>query len=347
MLETMRYLKIQNKKLNEFLNGLQSYGDFYAPVKISDTVYDFQKVENVNLIEFNYNRTISPPRRYFHPPQETLFQFTHYSTELVDISNKVKKPLVLFGLHSCDIVGLRIMDSIFIDDQIDPYYYKRREQGIIIGLSCLPDEYCFCNVRRVDFVDIGFDIFMHKISDGFVIRVGSIQGHKIVDGMEHLFLPISENDTNSLTDFEERRESQFSLRGNWDNLRYLLELRDNHPLWLRESEKCLGCGNCTLVCPTCRCYDVKDIPSLDGGTGERIRYWDSCQYRSHGLVAGDHNFRADKKDRFKNRYMCKNAYCGELTTSFCIGCGRCTSFCPASIDYKKNLIEIKAHKIEG
>lgn len=342
VLKEMRYVKIRRENVKSFLECLKSYGEFYGPIKISENFYDFRKVDDVNLVEFKYDRTISPPRKYFHPPQEKMFYFDKQKVELRDILPDENKRLVLFGLHACDIVGLRIMDSRFIDDQPDPYYCKRRENGIIIGISCLPDEYCFCNVRRLDFVDIGFDLFLHEIPDGYIVRVGSVQGHKLIDPNKELFDNLTQEDIDNLTTFEKKRESRFALQGNWDNLRYLLELRADHSLWHRESEKCLGCGNCTLVCPTCRCYDVKDIPSLDGKTGERIRFWDSCQFRSHGLVAGNHNFRESKEDRFKNRYMCKNAYCKELTTAYCVGCGRCTVLCPAEINYIANLSEIKA-----
>ncbi len=343
----LRYVKLPNKNVITFLEQLKSHGEFIGPIKISEKFYDFRKVEDVNEIELHYNRSITPPRKYFHPPQEKMFFFNRENAELQDILQQTNEKLVIFGLHPCDIVGLRIIDSRFIDDQPDPYYLQRRKNGFIIGLSCLPDEYCFCNVRRVDFVDIGFDLFFHEVPDGFILRVGSVRGHKLIDPIEELFNKVSKNDINNLTLFEQKRESLFTLKGNWDNLRYLLELRADHPLWFRESEICLGCGNCTLVCPTCRCYDVKDIPSLDGRTGERIRFWDSCQYRSHGLVAGNYNFRETKKDRFENRYMCKNAYCKELTTAYCVGCGRCTYFCPAGINYKANLIEIRTSTEDG
>ncbi|MFX0014482.1 MAG: 4Fe-4S dicluster domain-containing protein [Promethearchaeota archaeon] len=338
----MRYLKLPNQNVYTFLEKLRSHGEFFGPIKISEKFYDFREVEDVSSVELHYNRTITPPRKYFHPPQEKMFFFNRENVELQDIFQPTTKKIVLFGLHHCDIVGLRIIDTRFIDDQPDPYYLQRRKNGIIIGLSCLPDEYCFCNVRRVDFVDIGFDLFLHEVPDGFLLRVGSVRGHKIVDPIEELFQKVSKSDVVNLTLFEQKRESLFTLKGNWDNLRYLLELKADHSLWSRESESCVGCGNCTLVCPTCRCYDVKDIPSLDGKTGERIRFWDSCQYRSHGLVAGNHNFRETKIDRFENRYMCKNAYCKELTTAYCVGCGRCTFFCPTGINYKENLVEIRS-----
>jgi sulfhydrogenase subunit beta (sulfur reductase) len=272
-----------------------------------------------------------------------MFEFNSEAMEMYEVYED-EGPIVLFGVHSCDIVGLRIMDSRFIDEEPDPYYTRRRNNGIIIGISCLPDEYCFCNVRRTEFVDRGFDLFLHEVSDGYVIRVGSVKGHKIIDPHPEFFEEVTKQDSKELAEFDAKKRQMFTVKGNWDSLRYNLELKDEVSLWKKESEKCIGCGNCTITCPTCRCYDVKDLPNLDGNTGIRIRLWDSCQFRSHGLVAGGHNFRGTKEDRFKNRYMCKNAYCEQVTTAYCVGCGRCTHFCPAGINFKENLMIIQGEK---
>ncbi len=336
----MRYVKLPFEKRKEFLSALKNYGSLYAPVSISENNFDFKPVENVDEIRFDYNRTVLPPKKYFLYPNETMFTFDKKDCKLLEVYEDPGS-FVIFGMHPCDIIGLRILDSRFIDDQPDTYYKRRRAKGIIIGIDCIPDKFCFCNIRDADFADRGFDLFLHELDDGFLIRVGSVMGHKIVDANPGLFMEVHSKDIEVMTRREKEKQSLFQSTENWDNLRYMLELKDSHPLWKRESEKCISCGNCTLTCPTCRCYDVQDVPDLDGTGGKRIRFWDSCQYREHGLVAGGHNFRETKLDRFKNRYMCKNAYCETMTLSFCVGCGRCTQFCPTGIQYRKNLMEIR------
>ncbi len=336
----MRYVKIPKQNIPAFLEYLKEYGNLYAPVRISEKFFDFREIDDVSLVAFSYNRTVQPPRKYFYPPEEVLFTFDREEVVLKD-AYQDQGPFVIFGVHAYDILGLRIMHTRFIDDQPDPYYSRRKKNAIIIGMSFEPDEHCFSNLREADFVDAGFDLFLHELPDGYLIRVGGVMGHKIIDGRPELFMDYTKEDVDAMVEIGARQMSRFRTCEDWDNMRYLLELRENHPMWKRESDKCLGCGNCTLTCPTCRCYDVKDIPDLDGRTGKRIRFWDSCQFRSHGLVAGNHNFRETKEDRFKNRYMCKNAYSPRVTTAYCVGCGRCSYFCPAGINYKKNLMEIR------
>ncbi|KAA0014007.1 MAG: hydrogenase [Thermoplasmata archaeon] len=340
----MRYVKIKGDKIYEFLERLKNYGKLYAPVKISEKFYDRKEIDDVGEIAFDYQRTIMPAKKYFIPPCEEMFEIDMEENEYREKLEEVE-PFVIFGMHACEIVALRILDGVYLNEYPDIYYERRRKAGIIIGLSCLPDEYCFCNLRRTDFVDIGFDLFLHELPDGYLARVGSPKGHKIVDENPDIFEEVRQEDIDAFRAFEEKRQEMFKFKGNFDNIRYILELTMQDKLWDEESEKCLGCGNCTMTCPTCRCYDVQDIPEIGGKKGKRIRFWDSCQFRSHGLVAGGHNFRETKRDRFLNRYICKNSYFYPLGTSYCVGCGNCTYFCPANIDFQENLMKIRGREV--
>ncbi len=340
----MRYVKIKGDKIYEFLERLKNYGKLYAPVKISEKFYDRKEIDDVSQIAFDYQRTIMPAKKYFIPPCEEMFEIDMEENEYREKLEEVE-PFVIFGMHACEIVALRILDGVYLNEYPDIYYERRRKVGIIIGLSCLPDEYCFCNLRRTDFVDIGFDLFLHELPDGYLARVGSPRGHKIVDENPDIFEEVRQEDIDAFRAFEEKRQEMFKFKGSFDNIRYILELTMQDKLWDEESERCLGCGNCTMTCPTCRCYDVQDIPEIGGKKGKRIRFWDSCQFRSHGLVAGGHNFRETKRDRFLNRYICKNSYFYPLGTSYCVGCGNCTYFCPANIDFQENLMKIRGREV--
>lgn len=110
------------------------------------------------------------------------------------------------------------------------------------------------------------------------------------------------------------------------------------PVWEEIGARCLSCGNCTNVCPTCYCFDVKDESNLDLKTGRRIRVWDSCQNETFARVAGGENFREKRSDRKRHRFYRKFKYPVERHSRyFCTGCGRCTRTCMAKISLIETL----------
>ena len=189
----MRYVKLPKENTYEFLERLKDWGTLYAPIKISEKFYDFREVDDVKKIEFKYNRTIMPPKKFFFLPREKIFEFSISKAEYNEVIENVE-PFIIFGVHACDIFGLKIMDTIYLDDLPDKYYKVRREKGIIIGISCIPDEYCFCNLRETDFADDGFDLFFHELPDGWLVRVGTPKGHRIVDKNIKLFEEVTSQD---------------------------------------------------------------------------------------------------------------------------------------------------------
>lgn len=112
----------------------------------------------------------------------------------------------------------------------------------------------------------------------------------------------------------------------------LLEESYDHPIWEEKARLCFSCGSCTLVCPTCYCFDIRDEVNWDLTSGRRLRTWDGCQLRGFALVAGGHNFRADKTDRYRHRYYRKGKYVPEKIGEIaCVGCGRCITACVSKI----------------
>ncbi len=330
----MRYLKLRYEDRDRLFEALRKYGEIYGPVKISKKTYDFRKVSRFDDMDLNYVRTISPPKKFVYPPHEVMFEIDREKGK-VSIPEEDMGPIVLFGLHHCDIEGLKRLDSVFMGYPADFYYSRRRKHLFIVGYDCKPDEFCACNVTHTSFSTDGFDIFLHPLPDGWLVRVLSERGQALADeiGMEDA----STDDFKAFERYQEERRQGFK----WDMdayvLRGVLEMHRHSDVWEELSEECLACGNCNTTCPTCRCYEVRDIPSIDGVHAIQERVWDSCQFEHHALVAGGHNFRPTVADRMKNRYNCKISPAYGTTLSYCVGCGRCTAFCPAGINFWENL----------
>ncbi|RLG46119.1 MAG: hydrogenase [Thermoproteota archaeon] len=333
----MMYLKLPREDFDAFFKNLQEYGKIYGPVKTGSSAYNFKEVTTLDEMDLSYNRTIVPPKKFFVGLKEKIFEFDEKRAEFREVIEDDPRK-VIFGIHSCDIHALKLLDKIYLEDMADKYYLERRRNAILIGIDCHPDEHCFCKSMGTSYATDGFDLFLHEISDGFFVRVGSMRGHEIVAKNKGLFDPVGSEDIEEFKRSQKKRLDEFKLELNFLGLQDMLELAHNSQIWDEYAEKCLGCGTCNLVCPTCRCYDVIDFVNLDITTGERVRRWDSCMLRRHGLVAGGLNFRPTRVERLRNRFNCKGSLLEGMPN--CVGCGRCTVYCPAGIDYVEVLRKI-------
>jgi sulfhydrogenase subunit beta (sulfur reductase) len=185
-------------------------------------------------------------------------------------------------------------------------------------------------------VDEGFDLFLTPLDGRLLVTIGSARGDDIVRANSALFEPTTPQDTRDYLDRLKVREKAFTLSMDVTDLPYVLELKKDDPVWDELGKKCLCCGSCSMVCPTCTCFNVMDELPKEG-TAERVRFWDACLYREYALVAGGHNFRGDRADRVKNRYYHKQeAFVREFGMPSCVGCGRCIENCPTGI----NVVEV-------
>lgn len=330
MVSPLRYLKLPKEGFKEFFETLKRFGEVHAPVKKGKLSF-FAKVDSPDDAALNYNRTMLPPKKYFVKPLEEMLKVK------VDKGYEpvVEKPksLVLLGLHACDINALRILDSVYLDEPQDNYYQARRAAVIVIGISCEPDEYCFCRSVGTDYAWTGFDLFLHELDDSYLVRVGSSRGEAIIESVKRIIREPTKEDFVKLRELELKKSRMFKKSLNKSLLPDIIDSLYESDVWAKFSDKCVSCGSCNLVCPTCRCYDVTEKVELNFEEGVRIRRWDSCFIRSHALVAGGLNFRPTRLDRFRHRYNCKSSIEPRTNLLFCVGCGRCSEFCPAGIDH--------------
>ena len=338
----MKLLALPRAELDLFAAVLQQFGEVHAPVE-KDGAFVFAALDRWSAARLDALRTLLPPRKYLLPPQETLFRYER-ERGFVPFSEDLDRKVVLLGVHPCDIDGINVLDQVFAGAYPDPYYQTRRRNLTVVGFDCTPDEHCFCRSMRSDAVESGFDLFLHDLGDRYLVRVGSPRGDDMVIAAASLFRPVDAADVAELKRRSAAKQAAFRRRLELRDLPQIFELEYESELWDELGERCLACGACSVVCPTCYCFDVVDVPQLDGDGASRLRCWDSCLFSTHALVAGGENFRQGRDDRIKFRFYHKQrGFVAEYGRPSCVGCGRCTVACPAGIDIVEVLQRLRGN----
>lgn len=338
----MNAYKLPETHLSSFLVRLGEQAEVYVPERRVAGDVVFAPLTSPERVETRYTRTSLPLKKLFTPPVETMFHFSSSEgyTPPADLSAVHRR--IVFGAHACDIHALQILDRTFLDEMPDPYYARRREMTALIGLSCTPDELCFCNSFGTGFASDGYDLFFVAVPGGFLVQIGTTRGNDLVGSAKDLFAPAAEEDLTAFRRYLKEHDGRFTREVSTSALPGILELESGSPVWREAAEKCLGCGSCSMVCPTCYCFSVYDRLDLDQTSGERMRRWDSCLFKDNATVAGGHNFRANREARLRRRLFHKFKDFPERFERYaCVGCGRCTASCPAGLDFVKLLTELR------
>jgi sulfhydrogenase subunit beta (sulfur reductase) len=337
----VNYHILKKKDLDEFIKKLSRKMKVVAPVDKGYNQFAFEEVSSAERIALQYIPTILPPKKYFMPQKEKILDF--------DISEKVPEDravieydkIAIFGIHTCDLAGIQCLNMVFNERPRDYNYLTRKDHIFSVGLECNDycDEYASCALVNSHLPNGGYDLFLTDLGDRFICHVNTQQGADMAD-FTGLFPNASPRDLSDLDSLRESKRKIFKNEVDVDarQLPGLFEKAMESPVWSQVGAKCVSCGNCTNVCPTCYCFDMFDQINLDMKTGSRFRVWDSCQLEPFAKVAGGENFREERLERQRHRFYRKFKYPIEkYYRFFCTGCGRCTRTCMAKISLKETL----------
>jgi ferredoxin len=288
-------------------------------------------------------------------PQTTLLQCRYESGRLqVEMEEEPVVPLAVIGARSCDLHALAAQDRIFLDDRyVNPAYQARRENLFIVAVNCgRAAETCFCtSLGTGPAVSLGFDLCLTEMTDHFLVEVGTERGGDVIAIAP--WRPCSTREVIDAQQVSRRAEQQMEQRrhvrpgepkGRYletGGLRELLlsNLESEH--WEQVATRCLSCGNCTMVCPTCFCSRVEEVSNLLDGSVRRVQSWDSCFTAEHSYMNSG-TVRRSTASRYRQWLTHKLAtWHDQFGRSGCVGCGRCITWCPVGIDLTAEVAAIR------
>jgi sulfhydrogenase subunit beta (sulfur reductase) len=269
-------------------------------------------------------------KRWLHPPREELWRAESSGGRLAIVSNRPSPRVAVIGARACDLAAARALDDALAHvPHPDVGYAARRQALFVVAVQCGSSaEACFCASRRTGPRVTGFDLALTELLEPhrFVVEVGSEAGAAMADQLPLLDAGDDVGAPRLAAERAAAEQSRSLPRAVADDLRDALDAD-----WQSVADRCLACGNCTMVCPTCFCSDVQDTLELDG-TAVRTRTWDSCFSPAFTHVHGG-STRPSLAARYRHWLLHKlSTWEQQFGGTGCVGCGRCTTWCPAGID---------------
>lgn len=334
----MSYYFISNDQLKILVSDLIEQN--YNVICESKTGKKFEQISTAD--QLNPGQNSKPAKlsikEFFFPKTESLFFFRKDigNIDLIDpISTHGEN--VFIGVKPCDAAAIPVLQKVFNWDYKDDFFNNRLEHSVIIGKECgYKDQNCFCtSVGLSPRSEKGSDLFLYEEKDGYVLSTITSKGEEFLNKFNYLKQSVVSEST-SMNKNEPMKKFEYNSIKNW------LDNNFTNEFWDKPGELCLGCGQCTFVCPTCHCFDIVD-EDCGYSCGRRVKNWDACQFGLFTKHASGHNPRENQKKRYRQRVSHKFKYYqdrfGEI---LCTGCGRCIRGCPVSIDISEILTEINS-----
>jgi ferredoxin len=321
---------LSKQDLPKFISELTEKYKVFAPADVNDVTL-FKEIKNAKEINMKYNNTKVPPKNLLFCQTETLFKFTPGTKGKIQSPDIDNGKRAVFGIRPCDAKSFAIIDPVFKEDFEDPFYVTKRDNTLLVGLSCNnPYPNCFCTSFNDSPASSKYvDVLLTDIGDKYFVEANSDKGKEVVKSK--LFKPASSADENKKKNVEKKAIDAIKRVQKIEKIAEKLDKIFENPFWKEVADKCLRCGTCTYLCPTCHCFDIQDEATMEEGA--RIRVWDTCMIPEYTLQASGYNPRPTRMNRVRNRVYHKYNYFPKNSDVIaCVGCGRCIGNCPVNID---------------
>jgi len=327
--------------LDALFTALQGDGRRILAPTDRDGRSELNPVHSAGEVAQDYIQTSLSAKETVFPKVEQLLSYdlAPGRVELAGATPRAE-PTVVFGIRPCEAGGFQALDAVFNWDSRDAFFNARMANLAVIGIGCTrKDDACFCTSVGGGPGDTkGSDILLTPNPGGYLAEVLTDKGRAIQALAPELFAPAEAAGKAALLVDVPAAFDQPALTAG------LPALFDG-PLWDEQALRCIGCGACAFVCPTCVCFDIQE--EADKQSGRRLRSWDSCGSSQFTLHASGHNPRATQGARWRQRVYHKFSYYPDRYGQLgCVGCGKCTRACPVDMNLKEHLVEASQATVE-
>jgi len=333
----MLFKILGKEEFSSLVEIILQFNEIIAPKRVGtntsgEPIHQFLPISSFEEMDLGYRTTEYSAKTYFLPYRERLCTFNLDGEDWEqEIAYRIQ-PRAIIGLRAHDINALLKLDKVFTRSRFpSPYYVSRRKNTFIVGLDHVPLEDEFTQSMGADIVTHGFDLFLTDLGDRYFVAIDSDRGFNLLNRVEAR--EVADDDTQAYKEVRRRIREGFRTQINVHNLPNLLDLEFTSEVWKKWGEKCLSCGSCAMVCPTCYCYGVHEEVTMDLKQATRIKQLYSCNLLDFARVAGGHNFRPDQETRLKYRYYHQHrGFMEDYDEPKCVGCNRCGRVCLAGIN---------------
>ncbi|MGF1509739.1 MAG: 4Fe-4S dicluster domain-containing protein [Myxococcota bacterium] len=328
--------------------GIEGIADLPVGIRDSHQRGRYRLTPRSDSALFGYVAGPDGWKRHLHAPRQVLFtaRSTQDGLRFIPPDPPAIPRRAFVGVRACDLAAILNQDRFLQDGAVqDPSYVAHRRNLFVIAVNCTePGAHCFCgSMNTGPRARTGYDVLLTELIDGgdhrLVAESGTDEGRDRLEGLG-ISLASREDVSDSKKRVAEARQ-RMGRELRTTDLRGLLSASLEHPRWDDVETRCLACGNCTAVCPTCFCTTIEDETDLDGRESQRIQLWDSCFSLAFSYMHGGPS-RVSVRSRYRQWLTHKfGSWVDQVGVSGCVGCGRCITWCPAGIDVTEELAAIQ------